>query len=137
MDLIFAEVQRMSQIHNSQIAFQILKQKFNPNCEEFWLLTLNSTLTLTNIILLTKGTLNYCPVHPRDLFRECLTANAFTFLIAHNHPSLDVNPSQADLKLTRRLFKLSQMLEIPMADHIIFSNVNYFSLRENNSINWK
>ncbi len=135
--MIFAEVQDMSQIHNSHLAFQILKQKFNPNCEEFWLLTLNSTLTLTKTVLLTKGTLNYCPVHPRDLFRECLTANAFTFLIAHNHPSMDVNPSPADLKLTRRLFKLSQMLEIPMADHIIFSDVNYFSLRENNSISWK
>ncbi len=127
----------MSQIHNSHAAFQILKSKFNPTCEEFWLLTLNSTLALTNTILLAKGTLNYCPVHPRDLFRECLSANAFTFLIAHNHPSLDVTPSDADLKLTRKLFKLSQLVEIPMADHIIFSDRNYFSLRENNSICWK
>ncbi len=127
----------MSQIHNSRFAFEILKDKFNPDSEEFWLLTLNSTLTLTKAILLAKGTLNYCPVHPRDLFRECLKMNAFTFLIAHNHPSLDLNPSTEDLKLTRKLLKISYLLEIPMADHIIFSHENYFSLRENNSVRWK
>ena len=133
----FAEVQEMSQIHNSFLAFNILKSKFNPEAEEFWLLTLNSSLMLTGLVLLTKGTLNYCPVHPRDLFRECLKANAFTFLIAHNHPSLNVNPSEEDLKLTRKLLKLSRLLEIPMTDHIIFSDQSYFSLRENKSIRWE
>lgn len=134
---IFAEVQEMSEIHNSYLAFNILKSKFNPEAEEFWLMTLNSNLILTGLILLTKGTLNYCPVHPRDLFRECLKANAFTFLIAHNHPSFNVCPSEADLKLTRKLLKLSKLLEIPMTDHIIFSDKSYFSLRENKSICWK
>lgn len=132
-----AEVQEMSHIHNSVSAFNILKTKFNPEAEEFWLMTLNPNLSLTGLILLTKGTLNYCPVHPRDLFRECLKANAFTFLIAHNHPSLNVLPSNEDLKLTRKLFKLSLLLEIPMTDHIIFSDKSYYSLRENNSIRWK
>ena len=133
----FAEVQEMSQIHNSLLAFNILKLKFNPEVEEFWLLTLNTSLVLTRLVLLTKGTLNYCPVHPRDLFRECLKANAFTFLIAHNHPSLNINPSEQDLKLTRKILKLSKLLEIPMTDHIIFSDKNYFSLRENKSIRWE
>lgn len=124
----------MSQIHNSRFAFESLKAKFNPDAEEFWLLTLNSTLHLTQLILVTKGTLNYCLVHPRDLFRECVKANAFTFIMAHNHPSLNVKPSNEDIKLTRRLFKLAQMMEIPMADHIIFSDKTYFSFRENNLI---
>jgi len=132
-----AEVQEMSQIHNSHSAFNLLKSKFNPTAEEFWLLTLNSVLELTQTILISKGTLNHCPVHPRDLFRECIKANAFTFIIAHNHPSLDVTPSPEDTKLTQRLFRISKILEIPMADHIIFTDKNYFSLRENNSISWK
>lgn len=127
----------MSQIHNSLAAFNILKPKFNSDAEEFWLLTLDSTLNLTKTIMISKGTLNNCPVHPRDLFRECLRANAYTFIMAHNHPSLDVTPSDEDLRLTRKFFKLSQLVEIPMADHIIFSNKGYFSLRENDSIRWK
>ena len=127
----------MSQIHNSFNAFEILKHKFNSEAEEFWLLNLNSLLQLTNIVLLGKGTLNRCPVHPRDLFRECLKANAFTFIIAHNHPSKDVNPSVEDLSLTRKLIKISKLIEIPMADHLIFTDKNYFSLRENASICWK
>lgn len=124
----------MSQIHNSQFAFNSLKVKFNPDVEEFWLLTLNSTLDLIHMTLLNKGTLNYCPVHPRDLFRECLRANAFTFIMAHNHPSLNVKPSEEDIKLTRRIYKLSQLIEIPMADHLIFTDKNYFSFRENKLI---
>ena len=137
MSRIFAEAQEMSPIHNSHEAFQILKSKFNPDVEEFWLLTLNSKLALINIALLARGTLNYCPVHPRDLFRECIKDNAYTFLIAHNHPSLDVMPSVEDIKLTRKFFKLAQLLEIAMADHIIFTDKIYFSMREKNSISWK
>lgn len=124
----------MSQIHNSRFAFDHLKTNFNSEVEEFWLLTLNCKLEMTSKVLISKGTLNYCTVHPRDLFRECLKANAFTFIMAHNHPSLDVKPSDEDIKLTRRLFKISKLIEIPMTDHLIFTDKNYFSFRENSLI---
>ena len=121
----------MSQIHNSRFAFELLKANFNAEAEEFWLLTMNCKLEMTSQILISKGTLNYCTIHPRDLFRECFKANAFTFIMAHNHPSLDVKPSDEDIKLTRRLFKISKIVEIPMTDHLIFTDKNYFSFREN------
>ncbi len=127
----------MSQIHNSQLAFDHLKGKFNPDVEEFWLLILNSVLKLTHSLMLSKGTLNSCPVHPRDLFRECLRANAFTFIMAHNHPSLLVSPSPEDIKLTRRMYKIGLLLEIPLADHLIFTDKTYFSFRENQLIGRK
>ncbi|MFZ3230401.1 MAG: JAB domain-containing protein [Pseudobdellovibrio sp.] len=127
----------MSQIRNSHFAYDFLKTKFNPDCEEFWLLTLNSTLNLTGSILIAKGTLNYCTVHPRDLFRECLRANAFAFIMAHNHPSLDVQPSAEDIKLTHRFYKLAKLVEIPMLDHLIFTNNDYYSFKENNLIGRK
>ena len=127
----------MSPIHNSQLAFDHLKEKFNPEVEEFWLLTLNSVLKLTHSLMLSKGTLNSCQVHPRDLFRECLRSNAFTFIMAHNHPSLLVTPSPDDIKLTRRMYKIGLLMEIPLADHLIFTDKTYFSFRENGLISRK
>lgn len=85
-------------------------------------------------LLVSKGSLNYCPVHPRDLFREAIKANAFALIIAHNHPSQDPNPTKEDLNLTKRLVKISKLIEIPILDHIIFTNDSYFSFKENNLI---
>lgn len=124
----------MSPIHNSQFAFDILKPHFNAEAEEFWLLNLNSQLQSQKPNLISRGTLNYCPVHPRDLFREALKANAYALIIAHNHPSLDPNPTQEDIKLTKRLVRVSRILEIPILDHIVFTDKKFFSFKENRLI---
>jgi DNA repair protein RadC len=121
----------MSPIHNSLLAFDLLKSKFNPECEEFWLINLNCQLSVNSSILISRGTLNYCPVHPRDLFREALKANSFALIIAHNHPSLDPRPTAQDISLTKKLIKLGQLIEIPILDHIIFTQIEYFSFKEN------
>jgi len=124
----------MSPIHNSQLAFDILKPHFNAECEEFWLLNLNCQLQSQKPILISRGTLNYCPVHPRDLFREALKANAYALIIAHNHPSQDPSPTQEDIKLTKRLARISRMLEVPILDHIVFTGEKYFSFKEHSLI---
>lgn len=132
--LSVAITQEMSPIHNSQLAFDLLKPHFNADCEEFWLINLTSQLNSKNLQLISKGTLNYCPVHPRDLFREAIRANSFALIVAHNHPSLDPSPTLQDIKLTKRLVKISRMLEIPILDHIIFTDKKYFSFKENKLI---
>ena len=124
----------MSHIHNSRLAFELLKPVFNPDAEEFWLIILNSDLTSKGLMLIAKGTLNYCPVHPRDLFREAVRGNAYAIIIAHNHPSLDTTPTKEDLKLTKKFCKLAAMLEIPILDHLVFTNEAYFSFKENKLI---
>lgn len=129
-----AITQEMSPIHNSRLAFDILKPYFNAESEEFWLLSLNAQLQSLKPVLISRGTLNYCPVHPRDLFREALKANAYALIIAHNHPSLDPTPTVEDIKLTKRLSRLSRLLEIPILDHIIFTGEKYYSFKENSLI---
>jgi DNA repair protein RadC len=124
----------MDQISNAQAAFLKLKLHFNPDCEEFWLLTLNTQLCTLNTTLLSRGTLNFCLVHPRDLFRKAILDNAYQLIIAHNHPSLCVKPTSADIALTKRLKRISKLIEIPIIDHIIFSKENYFSFKENKLI---
>jgi DNA repair protein RadC len=124
----------MSPIHNSRLAFELLKPLFNSESEEFWLINLDSSLCAKKSVLIAKGTLNYCPVHPRDLFREALKANSYAIIIAHNHPSLDPNPTTQDIKLTKKLSRLGHLIEIPIIDHIIFTNEIYFSFKENKLI---
>ncbi len=132
--LEFAVAQEMSPIHNSRLAFELLKPSFNPDVEEFWLISLDSNLSAKGLILIAKGTLNYCPVHPRDLFREALRANAYAMIIAHNHPSLNTLPTKEDISFTKKLCKLAKLLEIPILDHLIFTDKNYYSFKENNLI---
>lgn len=124
----------MSQIHNSHDAFELLRQHFNEFCEEFWLINLNSSLEISSLVLISRGTLNFCLVHPRDLFREALRANAYSLIIAHNHPSLNTLPTAEDIKLTKRLIKISSLIEIPILDHIIFTTDSHFSFKENRLI---
>ncbi|MEQ1721827.1 MAG: JAB domain-containing protein [Pseudobdellovibrio sp.] len=122
----------MSQIHNSHTAFTLLKDRFNEFCEEFWLINLNTKLEVKNLKLISRGTLNFCLVHPRDLFREALLANSYAIIIAHNHPSGDVQPTDEDIILTKKLVKISKTIEIPLLDHIVFSDRLYFSFKEKN-----
>ncbi len=84
--------------------------------------------------MISRGTLNFCLVHPRDLFREALVANAYALIIAHNHPSLNLQPTAEDIELTKKLTLIAGIIEIPIIDHLIFSDENYFSFKENNLI---
>ncbi|MBC7458561.1 MAG: JAB domain-containing protein [Bdellovibrionaceae bacterium] len=132
--LYFAVAQGMSPIHNSRLAFELLQTSFNPDAEEFWLITLNTDLSTKGLSLIAKGTLNYCPVHPRDLFREAIRANAYAMIIAHNHPSRNPAPTKEDIVLTKKLCKIARLLEIPILDHLVFTDKAYYSFKEHHLI---
>lgn len=117
-------------ISSSQNAFEILKSKFNPDSEEIWALNLNSNLDLLNSVLLHRGTVNHCLFHPRDLFREAIRVNSTFIILAHNHPSGQILPSMMDLKMTKKIVKLGRFIEIPVVDHVIFSDKFYFSFKD-------
>ena len=57
--------------------------------------------------------------HPRDVFRLAIMASASAIVIAHNHPSGESTPSEADIKITRDLIRAGQLLEIEVLDHIV------------------
>ena len=66
-----------------------------------------------------RGTLDSCPVHPRDVFTSALLANAAGVIVAHNHPSGDPTPSAEDVALSRRLHEAGLLLGINVLDHVI------------------
>lgn len=96
--------------------------------ETFYGLFLNARRQLIAYKALFTGTLNGTLVHPRDLFREAISRNSAYVVIAHNHPSGDVTPSEADRTLTKRLVDLGIELAIPVLDHVIIGHDRFYSL---------
>jgi DNA repair protein RadC len=104
--------------------------------EHFQVLLLNTRRRLIRNEPLTKGTLDSTVVHPRDVFRAAIAANASAIVLVHNHPSGDPTPSEADVRITRDLIRSGQLLKIDVLDHVILGrrsaerDVDFVSLRE-------
>lgn len=111
-------------------AFRHLQNEFTWDQEEVHILALNPQKNLISTGLLFRGTVDYCLFHPRDVFRFLVRNNASSFILAHNHPSGQPEPSEADLVMTRKLQSLSVMMEIEFLDHLILTRTAYRSLRE-------
>jgi len=122
------------QIRSSNEAYKILLTHHNDFAEEFWAIFVNHQLEFISTHLVHRGTSHYCKIHPRDLFRLAVHENTYAIIIAHNHTSTNILPSDSDIKLTRRLVKISKIIEIPIIDHIIFNKINFFSFKEHNLI---
>ena len=121
-------------IDSAEKVFQLLKTDYNAFAEEFWGVYLSHQMELLKIVMVHKGTLNSCKIHPRDLFREAVHANAYAMIIAHNHTSQNVEPSLEDIRITKKLLRCAKILEIPILDHVIFAEKQYFSFADNNML---
>lgn len=106
------------------------------NVESFQVLLLNTRKRLIRAETISAGTLDTLLVHPREVFRAAIAANAAGIILLHNHPSGDPSPSEADIKVTRDLIRAGQLLKIEVVDHVITGSAtaertkDYASLRE-------
>ena len=104
--------------------------------ETFQVLLLNTRRRLIQVIPISEGTLDTLLVHPREVFKPAISANAAAIVLTHNHPSGDPTPSEADIKVTRDLIRAGQLLKIEVLDHVILGRAtqdhlkDYVSLRE-------
>lgn len=80
--------------------------------------------------VLFKGTLNESTFHPREVFKEAFLQNANSVLIAHNHPSGDCTPSQADFEVTYKMVHVAITMGVHLVDHIIVGQNQYYSFKE-------
>lgn len=103
---------------------------FNPEVECFVVFMLNTRRRIKGHYLVATGTMDTLLVHPREVFRLAIVASAHSIIVAHNHPSGDATPSEADIKVTRDLIRAGQLLKIEVCDHIIMGNPTGCSLRE-------
>ncbi len=100
--------------------------------EHFKLILLNSRNKILYISSVSTGTLTTSLVHPREVFKDAIVHSAASVVLAHNHPSGDPEPSEDDLKITKKLVESGKILGIEVMDHIVIGkgNTDYYSFRE-------
>lgn len=106
----------------------------NKKQEYFYCLYFDTKQKLIEKRLLFIGTINKSIVHPREIFKHAYLLSASSIICIHNHPSNDTTPSDADVLLTDALVEIGKVQNIPVLDHIIVGNDNYYSFIEHNKI---
>jgi DNA repair protein RadC len=102
--------------------------------EHFLCLSLNGAHEVIQARVVSMGLVNRTLVHPREIFSDPLKDRAAAVLIAHNHPSGNIEPSQEDIEITRRIKSAGVILGIELLDHIIFTGSAYYSFLEEGKI---
>ncbi len=97
--------------------------------EHFLVIMLDTRSRLIKVAEVSVGSLDSSIVHPREVFREAISASAASVIFAHNHPSGDTTPSEDDIMLTRRLEQAGEVMGIDVLDHIIIGGKDYISLK--------
>ncbi len=98
--------------------------------ERFVVFWLNSANKAIGFEVISEGILNSSLTHPREVYRGAIVATAASIILAHNHPSGNLEPSQEDISITKQLVEAGKICGIPVHDHIIFAADTYTSLAE-------
>ncbi len=103
--------------------------------EEFWLLMLNRANRILGRFKVSQGGLSGTVIDTRIILKKALDNLASSIIVCHNHPSGNNKPSDADVKITEKLKKAAEMLEIKLLDHVIIADKSYFSFADEGLIN--
>lgn len=118
-----------SVINNPSALLEFIKSKIgNLSNEQFIVFCLNTKNEIIDYRVLFIGTVDRTLVHPREVFNFAIKSNASSIICAHNHPSQNVQPSQADIKMTQVLQKAGVLIGIQLIDHVIVSNSQVYSI---------
>lgn len=98
--------------------------------EHFICIMLNSAHEILKLKVISKGILNQSLIHPREVFADPITERAAAIILAHNHPSGNVMPSEIDFEATKKVLEASRIIGIHLLDHIIITKTDFFSFRE-------
>jgi DNA repair protein RadC len=98
--------------------------------EHFVVLALDARNRPIGCHTVSVGSLSASIVHPREVFKFAILANAAAVILAHNHPSGDTTPSHEDVELTRRLREAGELLGIAVLDHVVVTDGDHTSFRE-------
>jgi DNA repair protein RadC len=119
-----------------ELAYSAFRPLISYDVEEFWVLALGPKKTILGSRMVFRGTVDACLVHPRDIFRFACLQNASSIVVAHNHPSGDPLPSLEDLRFTRRLIRVAELMEIPVIDHLILTRNGFSSMNRDGWCNF-
>jgi len=126
-----ADVLEKDKIGGSKDAFQILQLKLEdlPH-EEFWIVLLNRANKVIDTKLVGRGGVSSTVVDSKVIFSFALESLASGIILAHNHPSGNLKPSNSDIRLTKKIVDAGKIMEVPVLDHIIVGDNDYFSFAD-------
>ncbi len=126
-----ADQPKVIKITSSKLAYEIMRPYLQdiPH-EEFWILLLNRANQLLKPVAISHGGVSGTVADPKIIFKTALDALASSIILVHNHPSGNLKPSQTDLNLTKKLKEAGRVLEIPVLDHLIYTDSGYFSMAD-------
>jgi len=126
-----AEVLEKKKINSSKDAFELL-QNMVADClyEEFWIILLNKANKVLKYECISEGGITGTVADPKKIFKLALENNATSLILCHNHPSGNLKPSEADIKLTKKVKEAGLFLEILVVDHLIIGDEKYYSFAD-------
>jgi DNA repair protein RadC len=110
--------------------FKMLKKYQNARKEHFFVLFLDGSHKIISKEVVSVGIATRSLVHPREVFRTAIVKNAIAIIVAHNHPSGNLELSPDDIEVTERLLKAGEIIGINILDHVIISRQGYISFKE-------
>lgn len=121
-------------ISSSEQMYNLIKQQWDLGkinfLEEFKVVLLNRSNRVLGVVDVSMGGVSGTYVDPKIVFAIALKGNASSLILTHNHPSGSLRPSEADIKLTKRLAECGKLLDIIVFDHIIISEDSYYSFAD-------
>ena len=120
--------------HPSSIADYYMEQMRHMKNEILMCAFFDSKCKYLGDSVISVGSVNYAYVSPGEIFRKAFEFGAVLFIILHNHPSGDPYPSEDDIRITQRIQKGAQLVELNMVDHIIIGDNTYYSFKEEKQI---
>jgi len=123
-------IKQNKKITSAEDVYSELKEYRNKKQEYFLVLTLNGASHLIEKRIISIGTLNQSLVHPREVFADAIGDRAAGIIIAHNHPSGQLEASHEDKMVTKRIKEVGKIMGIELLDHVILTKDGYLSLRE-------
>lgn len=129
------QITQLPKVVSSTQAYQFIAHKFadQPH-EEFWVIFLNRANRIIHEACISRGGISSTAVDPKVIFKLALEHAASGILVCHNHPSGNLQPSTADIKLTKKIVSAGNVLDINVLDHLIITSTSYYSFMDNGNM---
>lgn len=127
-----SEVIIKEKIKSSREAYEVFRSVIGDKpYEEFWIIMMNRANRILRKCCISEGGISGTVVDPKKVFKIALDHHATSIILGHNHPSGNINPSEADRQLTQKMRNAGKLLEVDVIDHIILGEDNFYSFADN------
>jgi DNA repair protein RadC len=124
-------IQETNRIGSSKDAYQYMAHHLeDKSYEEFWIILLNRSNRIIRESRISEGSISGTVADPRKIYKIAIDQGASNLILCHNHPSGNLQPSEADINLTQKMKKAGEMLDIQVLDHIIIASNGYYSFAD-------